>query len=109
MKTMMRSVLPSIAAVLMLGACAHAPVQISKDAYMVTVQGCEMFAPPISKAIQKANEACAASKQVATILETQVSEQWTCVVNVQYRCSEEAAQGSGPLRPDHGVTTIENH
>jgi len=98
-----------IPAVLALAGCAHAPVQVGKDTYLVTVQGCEMFAPPLSKAIRKANEACAASRQVATILETQVSVQWTCVATVQYRCSEEASQGSGPLRPDRGVTTIENH
>jgi hypothetical protein len=97
------------AAGLALAGCAHAPVQIGKDTYLVTVQGCEMFAPPLSKAIRKANEACAASRQVATILETQVSVQLTCVVTVQYRCSEEANQGSGPLRPDSGVKTIENH
>jgi hypothetical protein len=92
-----------------LAGCAHAPVQTGKDTYMVTVQGCEMFAPPMATAIRKANEGCAAMKQVATILETSTSVQMTCVVTVQYRCSDAANQGSGPLRPDHGVTTTESH
>jgi len=98
-----------IPAVLAFAGCAHEPVQLGKDTYLISVQGCEMFAPPLSKAIRKANEACAASKQVATILETQTSTQMTCVATVQYRCSEAAAQGSGTLRPDHGVTTVEKH
>jgi hypothetical protein len=92
----------------LLSGCASNVVQMGKGSYMATAHSCGMCESPIQKAILSANGYCGSKGLVATVTHTQMTGYMPPSAMVQFVCTDEAHQSVVVLRPDNGISTVEN-
>ena len=86
---------------------AKDPIPTGKGTYIVTAVG-PMTGDPMSAAMKRANQFCAGSGKVTTMLETTPPRQsgiGPIYVSVQFTCTDIEHQQPVQLRPDHGIST----
>ena len=88
-------------------------VPTGKSSYMLTVKGCDgalLFgASCATTAIKAANDYCQKKGLFATVAHVDETQQWGTPQHgqVQFLCTDEAHQQDSILRPDKGISTVE--
>ena len=104
---MVRFLLTAVLVILLAGcvvSVAKDPIPTGKGTYIVTAVG-PMTGDPMSAAMKRANQFCAESGHVATMLETSPPRQsgvGPIYVSVQFACTDTEHQQPVQLRPDSG-------
>lgn len=89
---------------------AKDPIPTGKGTYIVTAVG-PMTGDPMSAAMKRANQFCATSGQVTSMLEASPPRQsgiGPIYVSVQFTCTDIEHQQPVQLRPDRGISTPES-